>query len=119
MKQKLILLFSLLCSLCFLFSCSSDDEDSSKVVTIYVSDKTDTYYGAFGSYGEGMLIREEGTTSWQCVPFSQIEGFTYEKGKAYILKVIKTKVSNPPMDDGFLYEYKLISQTVVEDTSNW
>ena len=40
MKQKLILFFSLLCSLCFLFSCSSDDEDSSKVVTIYVSDKT-------------------------------------------------------------------------------
>lgn len=118
MKQKLILLFALLCSAFILFSCSSDDEDSSTVVTVYVSDKTGTYYGAFGAYGEGMLIREEGSTKWECVPFSYINGFTYEKGNAYILKAIKVKV-DPPLEDAPSWYYRLISQKVVEDTSNW
>ena len=116
MKQKLILLFALLCSLCFLFSCSSDD-DSSEIVTMYVSSETGTYYGE-GTPRECMLVREEGSADWQHFLFGSIQGFTYEKGNAYILRVLKTKVEEFRMDDALPYDYRLLNQTLVED-ADW
>lgn len=107
MKTKISLLLLLLCSVFILSSCSSDDDDDSRIVTFYVSDKTGTYHGFSNDEYEGMLIREEGSTVWECEPFDLISGFTYEKGTAYILKVIETRLSNPPADAS-KYEYRLI-----------
>ncbi|MCM1078653.1 MAG: DUF4377 domain-containing protein [Bacteroidales bacterium] len=119
MKTKISLLFLLLCSVFILSSCSNDDDDDSTAVTIYVSATTGTYEIFGGDRLEGMRIREEGSTRWNCVRFDLISGFTYEKGKAYILRVMKTRISNPPQDDAEMHEYRLIRQQVVEDTSGW
>lgn len=56
---------------------------------------------------EGMKVKEEESEGWSALAFSEIEGFEYEKGYEYVLKVKKTTLANPPMD-GNEVRYKLI-----------
>lgn len=83
-------------------------KDWSEIITLYVSAETGDYkpWGA-DEVLEGMKIRERQTESWNVVHFKAIEGFSYEKGYAYTLKVEKTHLGNPPADDSDT-RYKLI-----------
>ena len=49
---------------------------------------------------------------WKKMWFSQIAGFTYEKGHRYKLRGRKTILANPPAD-GLAWKYELIE--VLED----
>ena len=82
-----------------------------------VSEKTGITYDLFDTNAEYpiecMLVKEEGGNGqWQNLMFGAIEGFTYEKGHAYELKVRKTILANPPAD-GSNCRYKLIE--ILED----
>ncbi len=100
--------------------CSADDdekEDIVKVISMSVSEKTGITYDLFDTNAEYpiecMLVKEEGGNGqWQNLMFGAIEGFTYEKGHAYELKVRKTILANPPAD-GSNCRYKLIE--ILED----
>ena len=108
MRNIIIFLIStiLLCS-------CNNDEDCDRILetTICVSHKTDIYYDFFDSEKTfpmvGMIISEKYSNEWHVVPFSYINGFTYEKGNSYELFVEKRIYSNPPAD-GPLFSYKLI-----------
>lgn len=100
--------------------CSADDDgkgDIVKVISMSVSEKTGITYDLFDTNAEYpiecMLVKEEGGNGqWQNLVFGTIEGFTYEKGHAYELKVRKTILANPPAD-GSNCRYKLIE--ILED----
>lgn len=116
MKKYLIILFSLLAVLTF-SSCSDDEKDDEKdsvtEVNIYVSDETEIKYDLFDGectyHIECMLVKEGNAGDWQKLPFGFIEGFTYEKGHSYTLRVSKTTLANPPQDVlNFTYKMKEI-----------
>ena len=96
-------------------SCSVDDGEQGdvvKVISMSVSEKTGITYDLFDTNAEFpiecMLVKEEGGDGqWKSLVFGAIEGFTYEKGHAYELKVRKTILANPPAD-GSNCRYKLI-----------
>lgn len=100
--------------------CSADDDEKGdivKVISMSVSEKTGITYDLFDTNAEYpiecMLVKEEsGNGQWQNLMFGAIEGFTYEKGHAYELKVRKTILANPPAD-GLNCRYKLIE--ILED----
>lgn len=100
--------------------CSADDDEKGdivKVISMSVSEKTGITYDLFDTNAkypiECMLVKEEGGNGqWQNLMFGAIEGFTYEKGHAYELKVRKTILANPPAD-GSNCRYKLIE--ILED----
>ena len=101
-------------------SCSVDDGEQGdvvKVISMSVSEKTGITYDLFDTNAEFpiecMLVKEEGGEGqWKSLVFGAIEGFTYEKGHAYELKVRKTILANPPAD-GSNCRYKLIE--ILED----
>ena len=101
-----------------LFSCSSDDDDKDIVeqVTIFVSAETGTYNVVpSNTFAEGMMIREQGESTFYCVSFQTITGFTYERGHEYELLVKRTTLANPPQDSG-KYRYELVR--IVSDKEN-
>ena len=55
----------------------------------------------------GMKIKEENSKEWQNESQYAIEGFTFEPGYFYTLKVKKTILANPPADSGNV-RYQLI-----------
>ena len=78
-------------------SCNDDDELKDKVieVTMSVSENTDIMYLLFDHNKENpiecMLVMEDGVDqTWRKMSFSEIEGFTYEKGHRYKLRAKKT-----------------------------
>ena len=101
-------------------SCSVDDGEQGdvvKVISMSVSENTGITYDLFDTNAEFpiecMLVKEEGGDGqWKSLVFGAIEGFTYEKGHAYELKVRKTILANPPAD-GSNCRYKLIE--ILED----
>ena len=118
----LIILFSLLAVFTFT-SCSDDEKDSVTEVNIYVSDETEIMYDLFDGEGtnpiECMLVKEGDAGDWQKLPFGFIEGFTYEKGHSYTLRVSKTTLANPPQDAlNFTYKMKAILKDEVISEPN-
>ncbi len=112
----LILLAGMLMS-----ACSLDDDDEPKDVVkeimMSVSAETGITYDLFDTKAEYpiecMLVKEEGGDGqWHPLMFGAIEGFTYEKGHSYELRVRKTILANPPAD-GSNCRYKLI--TILDD----
>ena len=100
-------------------SCNDDDELKYKVVevTMSVSENTDIMYSLFDDNKENpvecMLVMEDGVNqTWGKMSLYDIEGFTYEKGHRYKLKVKKTILANPPAD-GSAWKYELVE--VLED----
>ena len=126
MKKYLIILFSLLAVFTFT-SCSDDEKDDEKdsvtEVNIYVSDETEIMYDLFDgecTYPiECMLVKEGDAGDWQKLPFGFIEGFTYEKGHSYTLRVSKTTLANPPQDAlNFTYKMKSIVKDEIVSEPN-
>lgn len=119
MKNVFAFIAVLVASIAGLSSCDDDTvlRDVVKEVTILVSEKTDISYQLFDDNKENpiecMLIMENGVDqTWKKMWFSQIAGFTYEKGHRYKLRVRKTILANPPAD-GSAWKYELIE--VLED----
>lgn len=95
----------------FFAECSNDDlqKDWSEEIILYVSHEAVDYY-SFENSGvpqKGINIREEGRDDWVAHPLTGVDGFEYEEGFEFELRVLKTHLGLPPMD-GFLFTYKLI-----------
>lgn len=102
-------IISIFCMIILCVGCHDDKpEDWSEIVNLYISAETGNYkpLGA-EKVLEGMKIREKLTEDWEIVHFKTIEGFSYEKGYSYTLKVEKIHLGNPPAD-GLDIRYKLI-----------
>lgn len=55
-----------------------------------------------------LQVKEKESDSWENF-YTNIEGFTYEPGYEYVLKVKTEKIENPPMD-GSSIKYTLVKQ---------
>jgi len=96
MSLRILTIISLLL---FCFSCS---EDSKKV--FYIADAKVDCTGVTPQ--KCLQIKEEGITEWTYF-YSNIDGFDYEEGFFYKIKVRVTEVENPPADASSL-KYTLI-----------
>lgn len=95
-----------------LSSCLNNDDDVDVVKNIIVEvDSTPCDVYPFGwdvtNPAPGMRIKEENSKEWQNESQYAIDGFTFEPGYFYTLKVKKTILANPPADSGNV-RYQLI-----------
>jgi len=99
--NKLVIPFLLICT-CLVSGCIDDDtpKDVTKEICMSVSSETGVMYPPFYEEGvECMLVMSEDNPGvWEHLGFGEIEGFTYERGHEYYLRVIRTILANPPMD---------------------
>ena len=109
----------LLLSFCTL-SChdDNDERDWSEEKLVEVSSEiVPAYVWGVPDKVEGMLIRTEDDNQWKAVPLFFIEGFEFEPGYTFTLKVNIVHLANPPQDN-YNVRYQLISiisQTKVEE----
>lgn len=96
MSSKFLVAIALLL---FCFSCSK----SSNKIFLIADVKVDC--DGIGSQ-KCLQIKAEGETNWNFL-YDQIEGFDYEKGFFYKLKVEVTKIDNPTADQSSIH-YRLI-----------
>lgn len=89
----------------FWTACKDDDKptDIVKEIAMSVSSETGIMYALFDADKEYpiecMLVKtEDNSKEWQPLAFDAIEGFTYERGHEYELRVKRTILANPPMD---------------------
>lgn len=111
----LVLIF---CAIGFV-SCLDDDDDEikDKVETMEVQVSPYTQFtGVLMSNDiiEGMSVKVGSDTDYGFMGLSRIEGFNFERGYGYKLRVLRTRLTNPPAD-GDLYTYKLIKVLSKED----
>ena len=85
-----------------LFSCSNDDENQPQTIDMRINHYQNT------GIGEGLfltlLVQENnniGSDSWTKF-YNSIEGFNYQPGFIYNIKVIVEQVDNPPADGSSL-----------------
>ena len=103
MNKFIIFLFTFVC---FLWTACNDDDkptDIVKEIAMSVSSETGIMYALFDTDKEHpiecMLVKtEDNFKEWQPLAFDAIEGFTYERGHEYELRVKRTILANPPMD---------------------
>lgn len=99
--NKLIISFLLICT-CLVSGCINDDnpKDVTEEICMSVSSETCVMYPPFFEEGvECMLVMsEDNPGEWEHLGFNEIEGFTYERGHEYYLRVMRTILANPPMD---------------------
>ena len=88
-----------------LTSCSSDDDDKdiTKEIIMNVSAEPGVMYDLFDSMGEHpiecmQVMTEDEPGQWLNLYFSEVKGFTYERGHEYVLRVNRTILANPPQD---------------------
>ncbi len=88
-----------------LASCSSDDDDKdiTKEIIMNVSAEPGIMYDLFDSMGEHpiecmQVMTEDEPGQWLYLYFSEVKGFTYERGHEYVLRVKRTILANPPQD---------------------
>lgn len=99
--NKLIISSLLICA-CLVSGCINDDnpKDVTEEICMSVSSETGVMYPPFFEEGvECMLVMsEDNPGEWEHLGFNEIEGFTYERGHEYYLRVMRTILANPPMD---------------------
>lgn len=99
--NKFFIPILLICT-CLVSGCIDDDnpKDVTEEICISVSSETGVMYPPFYEEGvECMLVMSEDNPGvWEHLGFDEIEGFTYERGHEYYLRVIRTILANPPMD---------------------
>ena len=109
-----------------LASCSSDedDKDITNEINMSVSAEPGVMYDLFDSMGEHpiecmrvMTADEPGR--WQNLHFTDVKGFTYERGHEYELRVKRTILANPPQDaSNRTYELvRILADKKVEDVA--
>ncbi len=97
MYRILSFVFIVLC-----FSCSSTKD----VVTFTVASEQSDCVGMVPR--KCLLVKRDGQTNWQNF-YSNIEGFNYESGYEYVLKVKEETIENQPAD-GSSPKYVLVTQ---------
>lgn len=109
-------LLVLLVSFC-MASCSDNDADWTEEKVVEVSSEM-VPINIFGDPGvvDGMRVKIKGEDQWHVYPTHFIEGFEFEPGYSYILKVRITHLANPPQD-WYNVEYKLIE--LISKTEVW
>ena len=109
-----------------LASCSSDDDDKdiTKEIIMNVSAEPGVMYDLFDSMGEHpiecmQVMTEDEPGRWQNLCFSDVKGFTYERGHEYELRVKRTILANPPQDaSNRTYELvRILADKKVEDVA--
>ena len=109
-----------------LASCSSDDDDKdiTKEIIMNVSAEPGVMYDLFDSMGEHpiecmQVMTEDEPGQWQYLYFSEVKGFTYERGHEYVLRVKRTILANPPQDaSNRTYELvRILADKKVEDVA--
>jgi len=109
-----------------LTSCSSDDDDKDivKEINMSVSAEPGVMYDLFDSMGEHpfecmRVMTEDEPGRWQNLYFSDVKGFTYERGHEYELRVKRTILANPPQDaSNRTYELvRILADKKVEDVA--
>lgn len=111
MNKLIILIISFLGII--LVSCSDDEpKDNVKEISMTVSSETGIMYAwpddKMEHPIECMLVKtEDNPEEWQKLPFNGIQGFSYERGHEYELRVKRTIMANPPADGSDRY-YELI-----------
>ena len=107
-----------------LASCSRDDDDKdiTKEIIMNVSAEPGVMYDLFDSMGEHpiecmQVMTEDEPGQWQYLYFSEVKGFTYERGHEYVLRVKRTILANPPQDaSDRTYELvRILADKKVED----
>ena len=106
-------------------SCSSDDDkDITKEIIMNVSAEPGVMYDLFDSMGEHpiecmQVMTEDEPGRWQNLYFSEVKGFTYERGHEYVLRVKRTILANPPQDaSNRTYELvRILADKKVEDVA--
>ena len=115
-NKALRIVLILLCSIAIV-SCDNDEvQDTYSDILMQVSENTDLMYPMWGEFTptECLRVKEQGDhEKWHHLGINEIEGFVYEKGHAYELKVRKTRLANPPADAS-MYTYKLLQ--IISDT---
>lgn len=115
--NKLIIPFLFIACL-FVTACSDDEpKDKTKDIIMSVSEEPGVMYDIFDDEGKHPMIclrvmDEDFPGEWRNLPMTAIEGFEYEIGHMYTLKVRRTILANPPADASS-YTYRLIA--VLED----
>lgn len=101
--NKLIISFLFIAA--FLVSGCSDDEPKEvvKEIAMSISSETGVMYDALDNNQEYpiecmLVMSEDNPGVWEPLGFNRIEGFTYERGHEYELRVKRTILANPPMD---------------------
>ena len=112
-----------------LASCSSDDDsekDITKEINMSVSAEPGVMYDLFDSMREHPIecmrvMTEDEPGRWQNLYFSDIKGFTYERGHEYELRVKRTILANPPQDaSNRTYELvRIVADRKVEDMTEF
>jgi hypothetical protein len=113
----------------FLASCSLDDEnysykDITNEINMIVSAEPGVMYDLFDSMREHPIecmhvMTDDEPGRWQNLHFSDIKGFTYERGHEYELRVKRTILANPPQDaSNRTYELvRILADKKVEDVA--
>ncbi|MBQ8949362.1 MAG: DUF4377 domain-containing protein [Prevotella sp.] len=112
-----------------LASCSIDDDndkdkDITKEINMSVSAESGVMYDLFDSMREHPIecmrvMTEDEPGQWQNLYFSEVKGFTYERGHEYELRVKRTILANPPQDaSNRTYELvRILADKKVEDVA--
>ncbi|MEC5396041.1 DUF4377 domain-containing protein [Bergeyella sp. RCAD1439] len=109
MKKLLKLLFFMLITM-LTVGCLREGEEKDKISIVtatvhhqYADLKIPPF---FETVVKGLKIKETNFTEW--IVITGIEGFAYEEGFEYELKLQKTYLSNPPQDSPSNVTYKLL-----------
>ncbi|MDR1555635.1 MAG: DUF4377 domain-containing protein, partial [Tannerellaceae bacterium] len=78
----------------------SENKDWTEEVLMTVASEFVDYHPieSNGIASDGLHIKEDNISYWIKIPLDAIEGFNYEVGYEYRLKVLKTHLANPPAD---------------------
>lgn len=119
MKTTNLLGLLILFVLPFAFT-ACDDDDNAQIVTMRVS-STPVYYAPsfWASWPiEGMAVDEDGVDYMMPLSFNEIEGFTYERGYEYMLRVRKIQLENPLQDVSSIeYELESVLSKIKKETT--
>ena len=108
-----------------LASCSSDDDNDKDIVNeinMSISAEPGVMYDLFDSMGEHpiecmQVMTEDEPGQWQNLYFSEVKGFTYERGHEYVLRVKRTILANPPQDASNRELVRILADKKVEDVA--
>ena len=115
--MKIRFLFCIILLATLFVGCKKDEKETVVLMTVDAETVWRLPLLSIGFPDEYMQVKEVISDEVSHMYFSQIEGFNYEKGFEYLIKVKKTKIDNPPMD-GYSISYSLIeviSKTEVGD----
>ena len=110
-KRGLFIYQSLICMLFFfvVFGCKKDDSQNERIAILAIEPKT-VLNGTIPESDQlvdCMVAKEEGTNTTHYLYIGRIDGFEYEEGFTYRIKVLISQIKNPPMD-GYTENFKLI-----------